>query len=47
MYNLMACQGEELFHDFILTVSSRYTQQHYDLLSNNCNNFSQVAWDSE
>ena len=32
---------EDLFHDFILTVSTRYTQNTYDLLKNNCNAFSQ------
>lgn len=32
---------EDLFHDFILTISPRYTAETYDLLSNNCNHFSQ------
>jgi hypothetical protein len=33
---------EDLFHDFILSISPRYTAETYDLLSNNCNHFSQV-----
>jgi hypothetical protein len=32
---------EDLFHDFILSISPRYTAETYDLLSNNCNHFSQ------
>ena len=32
---------EVLFHDFILTVSTRYPQSTYVLLKNNCNAFSQ------
>jgi hypothetical protein len=32
--------AEDLFHDFILNVSSRYSTTTYDLLNNNCNNFS-------
>ena len=30
---------EDLFHDFILNVTSRYTQHTYDILDNNCNSF--------
>ena len=32
--------AEDLFHDFILNVGSRYTTNTYNLFSNNCNNFS-------
>mmetsp|Transcript_14684 Transcript_14684/g.34645 ORF Transcript_14684/g.34645 Transcript_14684/m.34645 type:complete len:439 (-) Transcript_14684:183-1499(-) len=32
---------EQLFNDFILDASGRYTQHTYDILSHNCNNFSQ------
>ena len=30
---------EDAFHDFLMGVTSRYTERTYDLLSNNCNNF--------
>lgn len=32
---------EDLFHDFILGVGSRYTSDTYDILGNNCNNFTE------
>mmetsp|Transcript_109714 Transcript_109714/g.318978 ORF Transcript_109714/g.318978 Transcript_109714/m.318978 type:complete len:247 (+) Transcript_109714:106-846(+) len=32
---------QSLFNDFILSISSRYTSKQYDILNNNCNNFSE------
>jgi len=32
---------EDLFNDYILNLSGRYTAQTYDMLNNNCNNFTE------
>lgn len=32
--------SRELFHDFLASIRSRFTAATYDLIRNNCNNFS-------
>jgi len=34
---------QDVFHDFLRNVSNKYTQQTYNLLNNNCNNFSNAV----